>query len=146
MDSINAGRLDDLQDQFNLPLPFRGVNLSFESPVSCKEKQSIFRSERFLLHSFFYSFGVIFNWYFLWSYEIQKYRELANEIRDFYFKNAPINNSTRNQYLLLLSDINFVYHSAKAAFIHGEKASGKSFLFQWVKFPPFLYAKSMSFF
>lgn len=63
-------------------------------------------------------------------FHLQKSRELISEIRDFYFKNVAIDKNAKANYIALLSDINIVYLSSKAAKMHTIESSGLAFFYQ----------------
>lgn len=74
---------------------------------------------------------------FIWIYcdiakccsNFQKYRALDAQVRQFYFGNLPIDNSTRANYIDLLSDISFVYDCVKTARIHSQKSLGRTYFY-----------------
>ncbi|XP_031621135.1 uncharacterized protein LOC116339416 [Contarinia nasturtii] len=65
--------------------------------------------------------------YFNFSFESDQYREIANEVRKFYFGDAVINEQMMMEYINLLSDLNFVYPNYKAAKMHQKKSKGRAF-------------------
>ncbi|XP_031636633.1 esterase B1-like [Contarinia nasturtii] len=65
------------------------------------------------------------------QYDSPKYTELAAEVREFYFKDAAINEQSLIQYLKLFSDILFTYGIDKAAKLHATKLFAKSYYFQF---------------
>lgn len=69
------------------------------------------------------------SWISLKTQFIQTYQQLQAEIRQFYFENWT-NNITYDQYVPLLSDINFVYHATKAAKTHALKSTNKAYFYQ----------------
>ncbi|XP_055312466.1 acetylcholinesterase-like [Sitodiplosis mosellana] len=90
----NEGRtnLKDFDENFNIDLPFKGFNLSFDS---------------------------------------KEYQKLAKQIRQFYFGESPIDETTLVQYLNLFSDINFTYAIDKAAKRHANKTSSKVYYYRF---------------
>lgn len=59
---------------------------------------------------------------------------MAQEIRTYYFGALPVCKETALQYINLLSDIFFVYGIDKAAKIHAENTSGKTFYYMYQHF------------
>lgn len=110
-----------LDRNFTLRLPFRGEsNVDYDSPVSficlfvslsfCKFKRS--------------SISMLFSF--------QEYHEIANEIRSFYFKDHAIDENMLEQYIDMLSDLNYAYGIYKSARQHTAKTTSKSFYYRWV--------------
>lgn len=54
---------------------------------------------------------------------------MAHEIRMYYFGAFPVCKETALQFINLLSDVYFVYGIDKAAKLHAEKSSGKTFYY-----------------
>lgn len=59
--------------------------------------------------------------------ESQQYKNLAKEIREFYFKDAAIDENTLKPYIDLLSDVNFAYGINKAVKRHAAKTNSKTY-------------------
>lgn len=57
---------------------------------------------------------------------------MAQEIRKYYFGASTVCKETAMQYINLMSDVYFVYGIDKAAKIHAEKSSGKTFYYMYV--------------
>lgn len=57
----------------------------------------------------------------------QDYRQIAQEIRQFYFGNDAITAEKLPKYVDLSSDMNFGYFINKAAKTHATKMKGKTF-------------------
>lgn len=110
----------DLDENFEIVLPFKGVDIPFETQVSNREQ-----NRKTIVYS-----GIRIH--YLSNIYFQQYKELAADIRQFYFKNAPIDSRTKSEYTTFLSDANFAYHSHKAAEIHARKSKGKTFYYQQV--------------
>lgn len=64
--------------------------------------------------------------------KFQEYKQIAQEIREFYFKDAAIDEKTLNQYIEMLSDINFAYGIDKAVKRHATKTNSKTYYLRWV--------------
>lgn len=60
----------------------------------------------------------------------QEYLQIARKIREFYFKNVAINRQSVNEYMQLLSDLNFSYGIDKSARQHASKSKGKTFYYR----------------
>lgn len=58
---------------------------------------------------------------------VKEYRTLNDEIRQFYFGNDSINVNKSNEYIALLSDMNFFYGIDKTAKLHALKSKGRTF-------------------
>lgn len=56
---------------------------------------------------------------------------MAHEIRKYYFGALAVCKETALQYINLLSDVFFVYGIDKAAKMHAEKSSGKTFYYMY---------------
>lgn len=78
---------------------------------------------------FFYSCNFIH-----FGENIQKYKQLRAEVQQYYFKNATIKDVPDDQFVSLLSDMNFIYHSGKAGIIHGLEQGSVAYFYQWVRF------------
>lgn len=60
----------------------------------------------------------------------QNYRNLTNQIRQFYFGNDAIDEKVLSQYVALFSDINFAYGIDKATKLHASESNGKTFYYR----------------
>lgn len=62
----------------------------------------------------------------------QGYQQIAREIREFYFKDAAVDEKTLQQYVALLSDISLAYGIERAAKRHAEKSPSKAYLLRYL--------------
>lgn len=60
----------------------------------------------------------------------QEFQQLSEQVRQFYFGNLPIDENSLEQYIDLLSDVNFIYGINKAAIQHANKTSSKTFYYR----------------
>lgn len=121
-----ASNLKGLDRNFSVTFPFKERGPEFDSPV----RKNIVWIFQIFVH-FKYDFRKISSLSVSFSpFKIQEYEKLAQEIRQFYFKDAAVDKSTLNQYVDLFSDINFVYAIDKSAKQHAEKSSAKTFYLQ----------------
>lgn len=60
----------------------------------------------------------------------QRYRDLISAVRSFYFNGSSNDVRMLDEYVMLLSDLNFVYHQQKAAGIHAHRSNGATFFYQ----------------
>lgn len=68
-----------------------------------------------------------------WKIEFifQEYRELADEVRQYYFgANSIIDNDNIVAYIDMLSDIFIFYHLDKSAKLQANASTGKTFYFR----------------
>lgn len=61
----------------------------------------------------------------------QEYQKIAKELRDFYFGDAAIDETTLEQYIKLLSDLNFIYGIDKAAKRHASKTDSNTYYLRY---------------
>lgn len=111
----NPESLEHLNENFNVELPFRGCDLAFESEVSgnCWAK--------YAYHN------LIFNY----SHKNQGYKELAGEIRRFYFgEDAHIDGNKLTEYIDMMSDVFFFRHIDMATRLLANASTGKTFYFR----------------
>lgn len=108
---------EDSEDDFELVLPFRGVDLPADSQVSWAENSQTKASASNL--------ALIPQ-----HFAIQEYRRLSQEVHNLYFGARPADASARTSFINLMSDMNFAYHSAKSAKVHAQRSSAKTFLYQ----------------
>lgn len=112
-----ASDLDDLNYDFSIKLPFRGLNLAPDSAVS--KSNSVHLS----INGYFDEFLRII---------IQKSCDILCEIRQFYFGDDAINVNQTAEYIALLSDINFFYGIDKTVKLHASKSKSKTFYARFV--------------
>lgn len=60
----------------------------------------------------------------------QAYQRIRAQLRVFYFNNRSDFDIDYDDYMPLLSDINFVYDAVRAVKLHALKAKGKGFFYQ----------------
>lgn len=65
------------------------------------------------------------------SFYPQEYQKIVKEIRDFYFGDAAIDETTLKQYIDLLSDMNFIYGIDKGAKRHAYKTDSKTYYLRY---------------
>lgn len=58
------------------------------------------------------------------------YREITDEVHQFYFENKPIDERVKIQYMEMINDMYFVYPNYRAMQYHMEYSTGKTFYFQ----------------
>lgn len=130
-DDLNSviNSTEDLQKQFDLQLPFNRLPYRIGSPVTFSKFVVKLLSLQFA------HWEVVSHWtcYGIGHFccNFQRYQALDDQIRQFYFGNLPIDDTTRDNYLNLLSDMNFVYDCVKGAKIHSQKSRGKTFYYLW---------------
>lgn len=64
------------------------------------------------------------------SFNQQKYRKLAKELRQFYFGDAKIDEHVNEPYLNMLNDKIFFYDIQKSVKYHVQKSKGNTYYFQ----------------
>lgn len=66
------------------------------------------------------------------DYDLPEIRAIQDQIRQFYFKNADINQTTLHQYVDLFTDVNFSYGiQTKAIKEHSQKTSSKTYYYRF---------------
>lgn len=124
--SLLATKADSFFEEFDTDfhnyshLPFRGLNLSSESEV-CTAQLKGSRTLKAICILSSYSIEFL---------HLQEYRTLIDEIRQFYFGNDTIDESSLLKYYEFLSDINFFWGIDQSVKHLAASSKGKTF-YMW---------------
>lgn len=110
-------KLNAFDQQFEIQLPMKNAKLKFNSKVKS------------IVHRIWLKWDTLSP--FLLQLK-QQYKEIAMEMRNYYFGNKRISNETFYELSKLMSDIWFNYGIDVSARIQANKSTGQTFFYTWV--------------